>query len=120
MEDGKRLKTSVRVQRVSQYKASLLDKLKDYVINNKKSGCKDVPKSLNGEILLERHIHQGKVTGFVTAHPDDLATILPDIKKVSANKMGWKRWRDKFLVERSADIIEGVDDPGPDDYEVDI
>jgi hypothetical protein len=37
---------------------------------------REIPDSLNGEILLEEHIEDGKVKGWITIDPNDLANIL--------------------------------------------
>jgi hypothetical protein len=37
---------------------------------------REIPDSLNGEILLEEHVEDGKVKGWITVSPEALANIL--------------------------------------------
>jgi len=74
--------------------------------------------SLNGAILLERDLRDdGRLKGVVSGDVDDLASILPDIKTDTENKLGWKKWLDMFFAEGLPDILEGVADPTPDEYD---
>jgi hypothetical protein len=37
---------------------------------------REIPDSLNGEILLEEHVEDGKVKGWITVSPEALAEVL--------------------------------------------
>jgi hypothetical protein len=62
-------------------------KLSKYIIDKSKEEWKrkrlcwdgdenEIPESLNGEILLEEHIEDGKVKGYITIAPELLVNIL--------------------------------------------
>jgi hypothetical protein len=53
---------------------SLADKLKRYIIS--RDNYPDVPSSLDGEILLEKHVVDGQVLGWITVSLEDLARII--------------------------------------------
>jgi len=69
-------------------------KLRKYVIDKSKPEWKqkrlcwdgverEIPDTLNGEILLEEHVEDGKVKGWITVHPDALSQILDQAKDPS-------------------------------------
>ena len=116
-----------RQARVIAYKDSLKTKLAKRLIDTGKPEFADLfadknpakkMDSLNGEIILERDLYpDGTLRGVVSVNPDDLAAMLPDIKKDSDNKMGWKKHLDKFAAE-GIDIITGVADSRASEYEL--
>lgn len=113
--------------RIKAYGDTLKYKLTDKLIDTKKAGFADLiadknPKkpmdSLNDEIILERDLAEdGSLKGVVSVHPDTLSAMLPDIKVDTEDKMGWKKYLDKFKAE-GKDILAGVADPQPSEYEV--
>lgn len=120
--------TSVAKQaRIIAYGNGLKLKLADKIIDTKRAEFADLyadgnpakkMESLNGEIILERDLAEdGSLKGIVSVHPDALASMLPDIKADTLNKMGWKKHLDKFKAE-GKDILIGVADPHSDEYEV--
>lgn len=121
------LTSAARQTRITAYRDGLKLKLADRLIDTKKAAFADLigdknPKkpmsSLNGEIILERDLAEdGSLKGVVSVHPDALAAILPDLKADTLDKMGWKKHLDKFKAE-GKDILAGVADPQPSEYEV--
>ncbi len=119
------LTSAARLARITAYKDTLKQKLADKIIDTKKDAFADLiadknPKkpmsSLNGMIVLERDLAEdGSLKGVVSVHPDDLASMLPDIKADTLNKMGWKKHLDKFKAE-GKDILANVADPQLNEY----
>ena len=112
--------------RITAYKDKVEQKLASKVIDVDKLefldlvSDKGVPmRSLNGEIILERHIGEdGKLKGVVSVSPDSLATILPELKNDTEDKAGWKKYFDQWKAEGLPDILKDVADPTPDEYEL--
>ena len=120
------LTEAAKQARIATYKPTLLAKLAHRVIDTKKPDFADLiadknPKkpmdSLNGEIILERDLAEdGSLKGVVSVHPDALASMLPDIKADTQDKMGWKKHLDRFKAE-GKDILAGVSNPKSSEYE---
>jgi len=121
------LTPTARQARITAYRDGLKQKLAHRLIDTKKAEFADLyadknpakkMSSLNGEIILEKDLYpDGTLRGVVSVNPDDLAAILPDIKKDIDDKMGWKKYLDKFKAE-GVDILAGITDPQPSEYEV--
>ena len=112
-----------RQARITAYRDSLLQKLASRVIDIGKPRFKELEviegiEVRNGEILLEiEHFPDGSLKGFHAVDIDDLAQRLPDIKVDTEDRMGWKKWLDMLNAE-GINILEGVDDPRPNEYEL--
>lgn len=121
------LNEEARQARITAYKSDLEQKLKPKLIDTKKKKFSDLVndrgrpvESLNGQIILGRDLTEdGKLKGVMSAGLDDLAAILPDIKVDVNNKTGWKKHLDRWKSE-GIDILEGVADPMPDEYELSV
>ncbi len=112
--------------RITAYKSGLTAKLAARIIDTAKSEFADLyadgnpakkMTSLNGDIILERHIENGVLKGVVSVHPDALASMLPDLKADTTDKTGWKKHLDKFNAEGN-NILIGVVDPVASEYEL--
>jgi len=79
--------------------------LKSKIIRREKSEFKKIPESLEGRILLEEHIENGKIKGWFTIDPEDLDEIFDPILQsgVPPNKK-----LSEFLIEKD-DILEEID-----------
>ena len=116
-----------RQKRIAAYKDKVKRKLASKIINTGKRAFADLfadgnPRkkmtSLNGAILLERDLREdGSLKGVVSIDIDDLAAMLPDLKKDTKNKSGWKKHLDRWKAE-GIDVLKGVADPTPDEYEL--
>ncbi len=118
-----------RQARIIKYKDKVKQKLASRIIDTNKPEFADLiadrnPKklmtSLNGAIILERDLREdGSLKGVVSIDVDDLAAMLPDLKKDKDNKTGWKKHLDKFKAE-GIDILKSISiaDPTPDEYEL--
>lgn len=114
-----------REARISQYKPNLLQQMEKLIIDVKKDEFKHLKSdsgqlmdSLNGSILLaEDYDDAGKLRGVNSVEVDALASMLPDLKADTDDKMGWEHWLQDFQA-LGINILEGVDDPTPDEYEL--
>lgn len=116
-----------RESRITKYKPKLLQQMDGVgrIIDVKKDEFKHLKSdsgqlmdSLNGSILLaEDYDGTGKLRGVNSVEVDDLASLLPDIKKDTDDLMGWGHWLQDFQAQ-GINILEGVDDPTPDEYEL--
>lgn len=119
-----KLTEAARQARITAYRDTLKQKLAHRLIDTKKPEFANLKSdkgkpmsSLNGEIILEIDQYpDGRLRGVISANPDDLAAMLPDIKADTTNKMGWKKHLDIFKAE-DKDILEGVTNPLPEEYE---
>jgi len=121
------LSGTAKQARITAYKDGLKSKLAHRLIDTKNVAFADLiadknpnkpMSSLNGEIILERDLAEdGSLKGVVSVNPDALASMLPDIKADTTDKMGWKKHLDKFQAE-GVNILTGVADPQPGEFEV--
>ncbi|MBA7475665.1 hypothetical protein ES707_11037 [subsurface metagenome] len=117
-----------RLARIGAYKNKVKQKLASRIIDTSKPEFADLiankdpqklMSSLNGEIILERDLNtDGSLRGVVSVSVDDLASMLPDLKKDTEDKGGWKKHLDKFKAEGLEDILKDVADPTPDEFEL--
>lgn len=118
-----------RQARITKYKDKVKQKLVSRIIDFSKLEFVDLiadrnpnkpMTSLNGCIILERDLREdGSLKGVVSVDVDDLAAMLPDLKKDKDNKRGWKKHLDKFKAE-GIDILKDISiaDPTPDEFEL--
>lgn len=118
-----------RQARITKYSEKVKQKLAGRIIDVDKPEFADLiadrnpnkpMSSLNGAIILERDLREdGSLKGVVSVDVDDLAAMLPDLKKDKDNKTGWKKHLDKFKAE-GIDILKDISiaDPTPDEYEL--
>lgn len=119
------LNEQARQNRVSAYADALRAKLATKIIDVSKPEFADLKSSsgkpllgLNGEILIRRHIGEdGKLKGVISIRLETLASILPDIKAKPDDTRGWKKDTNAWKAE-GMDILEGVADPQPEEYEL--
>ncbi len=112
--------------RIARYKDDVKRKMSKMIADTAKAGFKDLKTdkgkpmyTLNGEIILERDWWpDGRLKGVVSVHPDALAAMLPELKNDIDDKMGYKKYLDKWRSDGVEDIFEGVADPTPDEYEL--
>lgn len=117
-----------RQARIAAYKPKLKQKLASEIIDVDKPEFADLfadrnplkkMTSLNGAIILERDLREdGSLKGVVAIDVDDLAAMLPDLKKDTEDKAGWKKYLDVWTAEGLPDILDGVADPLPSEYEL--
>ena len=125
-----RLNEAAKTARITKYRPQIQQRLSRHIID-----C-DVPafdhlrndkgekmESLNGCVLLELHLAEdGSLKGVISADIDDLASILPNIKKDrqdGTDVVGWKKHLDMFETAGD-DILTGVLDPTPDEEELSV
>lgn len=116
-----------RQARIASYKNKVKQKLAGKIIDTSKPEFADLfadrnplkkMTSLNGAIILERDLREdGSLKGVVSVDVDDLAAMLPDLKKDTENRSGWKKHLDRWKAE-GIDILIDVADPTPDEYEL--
>jgi len=118
------LNATARQARIAAYRGKVKQKLASKIIDTRKREFADLKSdrgkkmsSLNGAILLERDVKGGILKGVVSIDIDDLAAMLPDLKKDTKNKAGWKKYLDQWKAE-GIDILKDVADPTPDEYEL--
>lgn len=124
-----KLSIVARQARVAAYKDKVKQQLARKIIDfSKEEFCDLIADnnpgkpivSLNGAIILERDLREdGSLKGVVSVDVDDLAAMLPELKKDKDNKTGWKKHLDKFKAE-GIDILKSINisDPTPDEYEL--
>lgn len=120
-----KLNEQARQNRVSAYANALRTKLASKIIDVEKPEFADIKSSsgkplssLNGEILIRRHIGEdGKLKGVISVQVEALAARLPDIKTDPDNTEGWERNLNDWGAE-GIDILEGVADPESEEYEL--
>lgn len=121
-----------RQARITKYKDKVKAKLSSRIVDFSKAEFCDLIAdrnpdkpmiSLNGAIILERDLREdGSLKGVVSVDVDDLAAMLPDLKKDTEDKTGWKKHLDK-LKEEGIDInglFKDVAEPTADEYELTI
>lgn len=121
----KELNKIAKQNRITAYSNALRAKMASRIIDVAKPGFADLltaagkpMKSLNGEILLRKHIGEdGKLKGIISIGVDTLASILPDLKADTDDKAGWAKNVANLKVE-GIDILEGIADPQSDEYEL--
>lgn len=118
-----------RQARITKYRDKLKQKLAGRIIDTSKPEFADLiadrnpfkpMSSLNGAIILERDLREdGSLKGVRSVDVDDLAAMLPELKKDKDNKTGWKKHLEKFKAE-GIDILKDISiaDPTPDEYEL--
>lgn len=116
-----------RELRIAKYKPKLVQQMEiaGRIIDVKKKAFKHLKSvsgqlmtSLNGSILLaEDYDDAGQLRGVNSVEVDDLASMIPDLKTDTEDQMGWGHWLQDFLAQ-SVNILEGVDDPTPEEYEL--
>ena len=121
------LNQSARQARIVAYKDKVKQKLASRIIDTSKPEFADLISdkgqpmaSLNGAIILERDLREdGSLKGVVSIDVDDLAAMLPDLKKDTEDKMGWKKYLDQWKAE-GIDILKDINiaDPTSDEYEL--
>ncbi|MEM3423573.1 MAG: hypothetical protein QXE51_03315 [Nitrososphaeria archaeon] len=80
----------------------LKSKLAKYIIAADKPEHSHIPKSLVGEVLLEEvKSEDGRILGWITITPENLATAVDKIKKKEAAEeaLGLKKYFDKWRSE---------------------
>jgi len=120
-----RLKRAAAQIRITNYKNSLQLHLVNKIIDVGKPEFADLVssngkpmESLNGQVFLGRDLREnGKLKGVFSVELEDLASMLPDIKVDTENKMGWKKHLDKWNAE-GVNVLEGIADPTSDEYEL--
>jgi len=118
---------NARQARIGAYKARLAQKLAAKMIDTGKPEFADLvsnrgkPMSpLNGAVIIKRDKRDdGSLRGVVSVDLVDLAAMLPDIKVDPGNETGWKKQTEEWKAE-GIDILEGVADPAPDEYLLDV
>lgn len=123
------LNQAARQTRITAYKDKIEQKLAGKIIDTSKPEFADLiadrnpnkpMSSLNGAIILERDLRvDGSLKGVISADVDDLAAMLPDLKKDTEDKTGWKKYLDKFKAD-GVDLLQEISiaDPTPDEYEL--
>jgi len=118
---------TARQNRIVAYKDKVKAKLAKKIVDfSKKEFCDlisdrnpDKPMvSLNGAIILERDLREdGSLKGVVSVDVDDLAAMLPELKKDTEDKAGWKKHLDKFREDGIdvSGLFKDVADPRPDE-----
>lgn len=122
----RKINAIARQARIGAYGSSLRQKLKDKIIDTSKPAFADLVsnrgkpmESLNGEIILDRELAEnGTLMGVHSVSLDSLAVLLPELKQDAEDKAGWKKWLDQWKAEGLNDILVGVADPNPDEYEL--
>lgn len=80
----------------------LKTKLAKYIIASDKPEHSHIPKTLLGEILLEEvKAEDGRILGWITITPENLATAVDKIKKKETTEevLGLKKYFDKWRSE---------------------
>lgn len=122
-----RLNAVAKANRIARYKLGMANKLAHHVIDTDKPEFSDLVTDkgkkmtgLNGAIILGIDLREdGSLKGVVSVDVDDLASILPDIKADTEDKMGWGKHLTMFKAE-GVNILEGVDDPTPDEFDLSV
>jgi len=120
-----RLNKAAEEARIAAYKGGLQQKLASNIIDVSKPDFTDLVTdkgkpmaSLDGQVILKRDLREdGSLKGVIAVELDDLSTILPDVKADTEDKMGWRKHIDRWSAE-GIDVLEGVADPQPGDYEL--
>lgn len=123
-----RINKVARLARVVAYKNKVKQELAGKIIDTSKPEFADLVSdqgkpmsSLNGAIILERDLREdGSLKGVISVDVDDLAAMLPELKKDTSNKTGWKKHLDQFRHD-GIDVdglFKDVADPTPDELEL--